>query len=60
MPTFEMALLRVGLGAVLFAPKRRFMLDGFFYKIEVERLVVVCRVVGSGVVRRSCWRIRQS
>jgi len=40
MPTFEMALLRVGLGAVLFAPKRRFMLGGFFYKIEVERLVL--------------------
>jgi hypothetical protein len=33
--TFEMALVRVGLGAVLFAPKRRFMVSLEISRVEL-------------------------
>jgi len=43
----EMALLRVGFGAVLFAPNRRFMMGAYVYK---KACPVLCEVVFISVV----------
>jgi hypothetical protein len=45
--TLEMALLRVGLGAVLFAPKRRFILASIRLRFCGVDVVMV-REVGCG------------
>ena len=56
--TFDMAELRVGLGALFFAPKRRFMIvaawGGFWFEVEVLEGGQVC--VQDGCSRIDCLR----